>query len=154
MKSWGYDIHSFEAFNMNFGYFVQDLALTLSTRGIIQKRLKTSLNNILVETQGGVESFSDQIWCLDSVSDFKKDLFYLTWAKGILILKKIMPKNKLLTLRHIETKPTQQVALIVNQGLGFYICVNWSCSSHIALILLLMWGNPKIDSLTVFNARA
>ena len=82
MKSWGYDIHSFEAFNMNFGYFVQDLALTLSTRGIIQKRLKTSLNNILMETQGGVESFSDQIWCLDSVSDFKKDLFYLTWAKG------------------------------------------------------------------------
>ena len=24
-----------------------------------------------------------------------------------------MPKNKLLTLRHVETKPTQQVALIV-----------------------------------------
>ena len=138
MKSWGYDIHSFEASNMNFGYFVQDLALTLSTRGIIQKRLKTSLNNILMETQGGVESFSDKTWCLDSVSDIQKDLFYLTWAEGILMLKKFMPKNKLLTLRHIETKPTQQVALIVNQGLGFYICVNWSCSSHIALILLLL----------------
>ena len=47
----------------------------------MQKWIKTS-HNILMETQGGVESFSDQIWCLDSVSDFQKDLFYLTWAKG------------------------------------------------------------------------
>ena len=67
MKSWGYDIHSFEAFNMNFGYFVHDL----------------------VETQGGVKSFSDQIWCLD----FKKDLFYLTWAKGDLNTEKIYAKK-------------------------------------------------------------
>ena len=93
MKSWGYDIHSFEAFNMNFGYFVQDIALTLSTRGIMQKQLKTSLNNILMETQGWVESFSDQIWCLDSVSDFQKDLFYLTWAEGDLNVEKIYAKK-------------------------------------------------------------
>ena len=93
MKSWGYDIHSFEAFNMKFEYFVQDLALTLSTREIMQKRLTTSLNIILMETQAGVESFSDQIWCLDSVSDFKKDLFYLTWAKGDLNTENIYAKK-------------------------------------------------------------
>ena len=146
MKSWGYDIdiHSFEAFNMNFGYFVQDLALTLSTRGIMQKLLKHLLTTFWWRHKAELNPSVTRYDVLIQSPILKRICFIWLGLRGILILKKFMPKNKLLTLRHIETKPTQQVALIVNQGLGFYICVNWSCSSHIALILLLLWGNPTI----------
>ena len=61
MKSWGYDIHSFEAFNMNFGYFVQDFALTLTSlffgpfeKNSRMRKLKTQEKNskLKQKTQG------------------------------------------------------------------------------------------------------
>ena len=123
---------------MNFGYFLQRLALTLSKGGIMPKgfllifwlRQKAELNPL--------EMWPDmRTWF--HLRMLKWSVLFDLHQRGTLMSKaesRFSEENKLLTLSHIEPKPTHLEAVIVNQGWCLYIWVNQSYNSHIALGLL------------------
>ena len=67
---------------------------------------------------------------------FSKICYIFIWLALIGTLMSIgqsrFSAKSFLTLRHIELKPTHLVAIIVNQGWCFDICVKRSCNRNIA----------------------